>query len=500
MNKRGREEKKMRRPVAIFTAVAFLLLGYALFLTWQWGDCKENLTYLILSLYLLYSPLIVLAFFSWGLGGGVSALIFSSLFGQLTFAATNLSPHHFPSFFLLITGATSYFFLKKEQNFQRQNEIIREELESSYRLLQEKQVKNISGKKGWQKRILKYSLLREITESFSFSLNREEISHLVTDSALYLIEKGEMALLFLVEEGKMALRATTSLSGQSKGTQPGEGGDSTERVLTSRTPRVKSKAGDVFDEWVLKQRQSLIIADGEKDFRFRTRSGGEGERKVRALISSPLFWRKEVRGLLRLDSSAPDKYKDSDLRLLNIVANLTSLALENAELYQKTEELAIRDDLTGLYVHKHFQERLEEELKRALAQDYPLSLVMLDIDRFKDYNDRFGHVAGDIVLRHLAKILRKETAPGNFIARYGGEEFSLLLPRIDKEEACRLAERICGKVARHAITLRRIKTRITVSLGVATFPEDARTKNSFIQKADEALYRAKKKGRNQVCI
>ncbi len=491
---KGPGEKKLRRSVAIFTLAAFLLLSYVLSFTWRW-EYRGNLIYLVLGLYLLYNPLIVLAFLSLGLGGGAIAVIFSFLFGSLTFIITNLGLYRLPPASFLITGLISGIFLKRERNWQRQNKIDREELEANYRLLQEEQAKNTSEKEGWRKRILKYSLLREITESLSSSLSQEEISHLVTDSALYLIGRGKTALLFLVEEGKLALRAAF-LSGPSGAGQTGQRGD----LFVPQAPRIKSKAGDAFDRWVLKRRQNLIVADGEKDFRFRTSGGDEGGRKVRSLISSPLLWGGEVRGLLRLDSSAPDEYGASDLRLLDIVANLTSLALENAELYQRTEELAIRDSLTGLYVHKYFQERLEKELKRALTQDYPLSLVMLDIDWFKDYNDKFGHIAGDIVLRHLAKILREETAPGNLIARYGGEEFSLLLPRTDKEGARCLAEKIRRQVAGHTITLRRMETRITASLGIAVFPGDARTKASLIQKADEALYRAKRKGRNQVCI
>lgn len=477
------QERKFRTKVAIFTIVAFLLLSYALSLISSRLEYKGSLIHLILALHLLYNPLIVLAFLSFGLGGGAIAIVFPSLFGQLISVIAGSSLYRLPPTSFFIVGFISYILLKKERDFQRKNEIDMEELEAEYNILKEEQVKNESEKEGWPKKLLKYSILREITESLSSSLSLEEISNLVTDSALYIIGKGETALLFLVEEGKLALRATSHL-GDSFDTQAG----------------IKSKTGDAFDRWVLKRRQNLIVTDGEKDFRFRTLTKGEGERKVRSLISSPLPRGKEVRGILRLDSSSPDEYAADDLRLLDIVASLTSLAMENAELYQRTEELAIRDNLTGLYVHKYFQDRLEEELKRALIRDYPLSLVMLDIDHFKDYNDQFGHIAGDIVLRRLAKILTEETAQGNLVARYGGEEFCLLLPRTDKEGARRLAERIRRKVAEHTITLRRIETRITVSLGVATLPQDARRRADLIRKADEALYRAKEGGKNRVCM
>lgn len=469
--------------IAHFTVIASFLLSCALFLAFgQLGDIAHSI-HLVLALHLLCNPLIILAFLSFGVGGGTIAVIFFSLFGSFISVIAGWEFYPLTPTSFLITGVVSYILLKKEQDFQQQSEIDRERLEAEHYAFREEQVKSKSQGEGWRKKMLKYSLFREITESLSSSLSLEEILSLVTDSALYIIGKGETVLLFLTEEGRLALKAA---SGR---------GDSFDSKV-----RIKAKTGDIFDKWVIRQKQDLIVTDGEKDFRFRTLAKGEGEREIKSLISSPLLWGEEVRGILRLDSSSPDEYTADDLRLLDTVAGLASLALENAELYQRTEELAIRDNLTGLYVHKYFQDRLEEELKRALARDYPLSLVMLDIDYFKDYNDRFGHIAGDIVLRHLAGVLTEETAAGNLAARYGGEEFCLLLPQTDKEKACRLAERIRKKVAENTITLRRIKTKITVSLGVAALPQDARTRADLIRKADEALYRAKEKGKNQVCI
>ncbi len=473
-------QKQFKTKVGIFTIVAFLLLSYTLsFVSVQW-PYRGSLLHLALALHFLYNPLIVLAFFAFGLGGGAIAVLFPSLFGQVIWDIVGSSFYYLPLISFIIMGFICYVVLKKERNFKRKNDIEREELETEYNVLKEKLLSNECEREGWRKRMLKYSILREITESLSSSLSLEKILNLVTERALYIIGKGETALLFLVEEGGLALKATSHLG--DSGPQTG----------------IKAKTGDDFDRWVLKRRQNLLVTDGEKDFRFRT-FGGKGARKVKSLVSSPLLRGREVRGILRLDSSSPEEYAADDLRLLDIVASLTSLAMENAELYQRTKELAIRDNLTGLYVHKYFQDRLEEELKRALIRNYSLSLVMLDLDHFKDYNDQFGHIAGDIVLRHLAKILTKEAAPGNLIARYGGEEFCLLLPRTAKEEAHSLAERVRRKIAGHTITFRRIKTGITASLGVAALPQDARTRIELIRKADEALYRAKEEG-NRVCL
>jgi diguanylate cyclase len=126
---------------------------------------------------------------------------------------------------------------------------------------------------------------------------------------------------------------------------------------------------------------------------------------------------------------------------------------------------------------------------------------MLDLDRFKQYNDKFGHIAGDIVLRTLGMILAdlfKE--PGMLVCRYGGEEFSVLLPDCTRQGALELAEEARKKIAEQTIILRREKTHITVSIGVAMFPQDAQNAKELIHKADQALYRAKEEGRNRVCM
>lgn len=477
-------EKNFRTKVAI--GLASTLLTCLIFLASSWGKEGRGILFenLLLAMLFLYNPLIILSFLFFGSAGGVIAMVLSSILGLLISILARSSLYYLSSASFLTIGMISHIICRREMDFQRKKEVYLEKMEADYNVLRIERAKKEEVRKGWRKRMLKYSVLREMTESLSSTLGLEKILSLVTDSALYLIGKGETALLFLMEEGKLALRATSHM------------GDSPE----ARARVIKSKTGDAFDRWVLKQRQNLIVTDAEKDFRFRTSVKETEERKTRSLISSPILKGKEMRGMLRLDSSLPEVYYADDLRLLDILANLVSLAIENAELYRRTEELAIRDNLTGLYVHEYFQNRLEEELKRALIRNYSLSLVMLDLDHLKDYNDQFGHIAGDIVLRHLAKILADEVGEGGVSARYGGEEFCFLLPRTGKEEARQLAERIRKKVAEHTIAIRRRETKVTVSIGIATLPDDARMKTELIRKADEALYRAKEGGRDRVCL
>jgi diguanylate cyclase (GGDEF)-like protein len=175
------------------------------------------------------------------------------------------------------------------------------------------------------------------------------------------------------------------------------------------------------------------------------------------------------------------------------------VAIENAQLFQKTQELAIHDELTSLFSKAYFLERLKEECKRALRSQRPVSLLMLDIDYFKKYNDQFGHTAGDIVLRNLSLIISDSLKDLSSIAsRFGGEEFCLLLPGLEKNKAVSLAESLRDKISKARVVLRRQETGITVSIGVAVFPGDAKDEEEIVLKADKALYKAKQAGRNRV--
>ena len=167
---------------------------------------------------------------------------------------------------------------------------------------------------------------------------------------------------------------------------------------------------------------------------------------------------------------------------------------------RQTESLAISDGLTGLYNYRYFQDRLREELARAERHEYPVSLVMMDIDHFKRFNTMYGHQAGDKILKHIATILRRNVRTVDLPVRYGGEELTLLLPRTDKVTAGHLAERIRSAVESVQFHPRssRQSVRVTISAGVASYPAEATTAEELVARADEALFEAKRAGRNLV--
>jgi diguanylate cyclase (GGDEF)-like protein len=173
---------------------------------------------------------------------------------------------------------------------------------------------------------------------------------------------------------------------------------------------------------------------------------------------------------------------------------------ELEEANRKLRELATTDGLTGLYNYRFFEDTIRMEVRRAQRQKLPLSMLMIDLDHFKVYNDTHGHQMGDEVLKTLARIMKYRLRSTDFPCRYGGEEFAIILPGTGFEEAMSLAEEIRGLVEAHPFSggERQPEGRLTISIGVATYPQDAEDEISLVRTADMALYRAKQKGRNRV--
>jgi diguanylate cyclase (GGDEF)-like protein len=176
----------------------------------------------------------------------------------------------------------------------------------------------------------------------------------------------------------------------------------------------------------------------------------------------------------------------------------SNMLMEHAN--EALREMAITDGLTGLFNHRHFKDFMKTELTRAERYGRPLCLLMMDVDRFKDYNDTHGHPAGDEVLKALAGIITARLRDVDCSARYGGEEFAVLLPETDRESGKLVAEDIRAQVEKYPFPGRESQPSgtLTVSIGVAEFPADSADPEALLKKADEALYRAKDEGRNKV--
>ncbi len=185
-------------------------------------------------------------------------------------------------------------------------------------------------------------------------------------------------------------------------------------------------------------------------------------------------------------------------RLISTMANQVALALKNATEHKKVQELAITDELTGLYNRRAFQRALDRELRRSKRYKKPLSLIMLDIDDFKEINDKFGHQVGDGVLRSLAVNLQRAIREIDFLARYGGDEFAVILPETKAKEAAVLAERLKKTVKNYPIVAGGSRCKITLSMGVADISESTDSEDELISRADRVLYMSKGNGGDSV--
>jgi diguanylate cyclase (GGDEF)-like protein len=228
--------------------------------------------------------------------------------------------------------------------------------------------------------------------------------------------------------------------------------------------------------------------------------GGEGAEGVRSWLGVPIFMSGGVEGVLAIQSRQAGAFGEAEQRLLESIGHQVAASLQNAHLYQ----MAMVDSLTGLFVRRYFDARIEEEIERSKRYGTPFSVVMIDIDDFKLLNDTHGHLVGDRVLRAISAIVRSQMRGVDTAARYGGEELSLILPRTEMVAAYNQAERIRSSIADHRVGVdpgagASEVIGVTASFGIAAYPESgAQTGEDVVRRADKALYRAKKTGKNRV--
>ena len=217
-------------------------------------------------------------------------------------------------------------------------------------------------------------------------------------------------------------------------------------------------------------------------------------------VAVPMCLAGEIVGVLVIHLRSPRTLERSEVRVLQTLANQAVIAIENAAAYEHTKQLATTDAMTGVANHRELEAYLDRELLRSRKTREPLALIMCDLDHFKQINDTVGHPAGDAVLRHLTRqILVPAVRPKDLVARYGGDEFVLVLRGADSRAAVAIAERIRRTIGGQAVLLDgKAVSNLSLSLGIAVFPRDGDTREALVQAADQALYVAKRTGRNRV--
>lgn len=421
--------------------------------------CKKISSFIFLFVLVVFFSLPVLFFKIKN-----SFLLFFSFFGYVVFV-------------LLVYGI--YY---RERRLSIIENLAQQELSEQKNVLDKEKIHYLELDRALKIKIKNYARLEKFTEELNHETSLDRSSDLIVRETFELFGSHGNVLLYLINEKsrKLELRSIKK---------------------EDESKKFKEKTGDLFDHWVLRHNQPLLVEDVANDFRFDPdHVRREVARPLGSLICLPLETPANSLGILRLDAPAPDFYHADDLRFLSVIADIAELSLENALYFSHMQELSITDGLTGIYLRRYALDRLKEEFLRAEREKTPLSFFMVDIDHFKNINDTYGHMAGDVVLKKVARMLKESFHfSGCAVGRYGGEEFCVILPYVVNAEALKLAQNFCRTLSGMEIVLRREKVNVSVSIGVASFPDNARQEEDLIRLADEALFKAKRSGRNKAC-
>lgn len=285
---------------------------------------------------------------------------------------------------------------------------------------------------------------------------------------------------------------------------PGSGYFNPRFVYPEDKPDNKDEMRLMFDSpvvtWLQKETQPLTLRQIESAPQFKAlwESEKENLRNSGLDLFCPLKSHNKLVGILGLSKKQTGRlYTQEDIELVMSVASQAGIVVENAQLYAQAMTWAITDGLTKLYNHRYLHERLDEEIARGTRFGAAFSLVMLDIDFFKTYNDTYGHLAGDDVLSGIAQCIHSSIRTIDMPFRHGGEEFAVILPETTIEGAYIVAERIRERIEQK---FRGGRAAVTASLGIASWPTDGVTKEQILASADKALYAAKATGRNRSCV
>ena len=220
--------------------------------------------------------------------------------------------------------------------------------------------------------------------------------------------------------------------------------------------------------------------------------------KLKPNFLMPLKSDKGIVGTFMIGSKKnKKKYETEEIQSISYITRFTTIAIENTNLYRR----ATVDRMSKLYTHHHFQKKLEEEIIRCQRYNNYFSIILMDIDHFKNFNDTYGHLQGDIIIKEIAEIINTSIRNIDFPARYGGEEFAIILPQINGKDAFSVAERLRNVVKKHKFPGKNGPLHVTISVGVAEFDKEHVHHNShIIDCADKALYYSKEHGRNKVTL
>jgi diguanylate cyclase (GGDEF)-like protein len=334
-----------------------------------------------------------------------------------------------------------------------------------------------------QKTLHNISILYNVGQALNFIDDLKRLLKVILSKAIETIgaEKGSL-MLYDSYSNELVVKVVYGLPDK----------ETEDKINDGLVECTRIKVGEGIAGTSFQTKQALITNLGSNDPRFKQSLVSN----VASILCVPLIVKEETIGVINITNKKDDKFfNQDDLEFMCALANQAAIAINNAQLY----ELAITDGLTKLFIFRHFHYLLDNEIKRALRYRHALSLLMLDIDNFKEINDGYGHQVGDELLRTIAKTIAGDCRKIDLPSRYGGEEFAIILPETKKENAQVIAERLRYKIENLVLEIKDGPTvSPTISIGIAALPNDADNKEDLIGKADKALYFAKNSGKNCV--
>lgn len=433
----------------VIVGLCFLVWVYAIIVSHEWKIIVFPLSVVMLiAFYFLSGPIyagVLLGFMT-----TVSFMVIVVAVGSITRLTIFLQTLWLWATFSVLE-LYKILFQKQKNRILVENEIISADLDIVKNKIEEENNHIVNLKQ----RLANYNYLEEMTIPLSSIMEEEKIITMVTELSAKFIGKGK----WKIEKGANA---------------------------------------SIFANYIFKYKVPLLIQNISLDNRFSAVSPG-----FRSFIAVQMDVGGKYWGILRGVSDNENTFDESDLRLLSILGSISSLALTNAQLYRRTQELAITDSLTGLYVQSYFKERLSQEFVRSKRYSFSLAVAMIDLDHFKNINDSHGHIAGDEILQQVSSVIKKRLRDTDLFSRYGGEEFGIIMLQTTSEEAVKVCEDLRKGVENQTFHInseknKKLEIKMTVSAGIASIGENVKNYDSLIASADSALYKAKQKGRNRV--
>jgi diguanylate cyclase (GGDEF)-like protein len=264
---------------------------------------------------------------------------------------------------------------------------------------------------------------------------------------------------------------------------------------------VRLKVGEGIAGWVAKNGERLIVPDVMTDPRFAKRIDEMTKWETRSIICVPLRSKLRVLGVIQLVNVHLDHFTNQETFFLQSLCDYAAIAIENARAVEKIQELTITDDCTGLYNARHLYKTLEAEVYRSSRFGYEFSVLFIDLDHFKAVNDTHGHLVGSKLLAEIGYLIKAQLRLIDFAFRYGGDEFVVLLPQTGKDSAVNVARRLQESLRASVFCKEEgLNLNVRASMGMATFPHDAKTPHDIIRQADEMMYLVKNTTRDNIGI